>query len=211
MGSGVARMEVGSFYGTGAEISISTLNFQPRRLELHNVSGKAKAEWIEGMADASMLKSLPSRGFGVEAYQASPTTSTVIGRKLINQACTLIGMGADLATTGTTSGATTCAVYKNGVAVTDASVSIAYDDADGTSKFIDAATFGAVTFAQGDILTIVSATTATSPAGLTATAELSTDVLEETNGITVSHGSFTLGADTDLNVSGELVRYVASE
>lgn len=69
MSSGVARMAVGSFTGTGAILSIQTLDFRPRKLELLNLGGLAKGEWVEGMADDSVLKqvtagtiSLPTSG-----------------------------------------------------------------------------------------------------------------------------------------------------
>lgn len=48
-------MAVGSVLGTGATIAVQ-LDFQPRVIELYNITGLVTAAWVEGMADASAVK-----------------------------------------------------------------------------------------------------------------------------------------------------------
>lgn len=48
-------MGTGSVVGTGASIEVQ-LDFQPRVIELYNVTGLVTAVWVEGMADASAIK-----------------------------------------------------------------------------------------------------------------------------------------------------------
>jgi hypothetical protein len=62
MSSGVNRLMVGSFNGTGSAITIKGLGFPqgPRVVELRNVDGNAIATYIKPMADASMQKAADS-------------------------------------------------------------------------------------------------------------------------------------------------------
>ena len=56
MASGAAKVVRGSFLGTGADVDVRTVGFRPRTVRLFNIDGLATAEWVEGMADASMVK-----------------------------------------------------------------------------------------------------------------------------------------------------------
>lgn len=58
MSSGVSRVQVRPFYGTGADLNIRTGDFRPKRIEVFNVDGLCKADWMEGMADDSAIKTL---------------------------------------------------------------------------------------------------------------------------------------------------------
>lgn len=48
-------MKCGSVTGTGAAIEVQ-LDFQPRLIEVYNVTAPASGVWMEGMADASAFK-----------------------------------------------------------------------------------------------------------------------------------------------------------
>jgi hypothetical protein len=72
MSSGVTRMAVGSFIGTGSAISVTSLDFRPRYVKLLNVGGDAQGEWAKPMADASMQKVVDS---GSGATDVSLVTS----------------------------------------------------------------------------------------------------------------------------------------
>jgi len=72
MASGGARVVTGSFTGSGAEIEIKKVGFQPRVVQLLNISGQCKADWLEGMADAAMMKTVDS---GAGATDVSHVTS----------------------------------------------------------------------------------------------------------------------------------------
>jgi hypothetical protein len=121
-----------------------------------------------------LLKSIAKAArISVDVLQATPSAA-VIATKLITESTRLAAFGIALGTTGTTSGTTTVVVNKNGSPIAGVTLSIAYDEDDGTSKFLDASDFGDIDLDQGDILTIeVTAATSTSPANLLATAELS--------------------------------------
>lgn len=60
MGSGVSRTFVGSVTGTGAALDVKKVGFRPRNVRVVNVAagGLCYGEWIEGMADASVVKTL---------------------------------------------------------------------------------------------------------------------------------------------------------
>ncbi|MFW9927895.1 MAG: hypothetical protein ACFFD1_00720 [Candidatus Thorarchaeota archaeon] len=58
MSSGVSRVQVRSFYGTGADMNVRTFDFRPKRIEVFNISGLCKADWVEGMADDSAVKTV---------------------------------------------------------------------------------------------------------------------------------------------------------
>lgn len=59
MASGVQILS-GSFIGTGSAKEVRTVGFRPRSVKLWNVSGNCQAVWFEGMADASMQKTVDS-------------------------------------------------------------------------------------------------------------------------------------------------------
>jgi len=108
----------------------------------------------------------------VDVLQATPSAA-VIASKLIKEPTRLSGFGISLGTTGTVSGTTTVIVNKNGTPLVGVTLSIAYTEDDGTSKFLSADDFGDIDFDQGDILTIeTTVATSTGPANLLATAEL---------------------------------------
>lgn len=56
MASGASKIISGAFIGTGAAINVRTVGFRPKKVEILNVGGVAKAEWVKGMADASAMK-----------------------------------------------------------------------------------------------------------------------------------------------------------
>lgn len=72
MSSGVARMMTGAVPGTGADLDVKTVGFRPKRVQLLNEDGLAKAEWTSSMADGLAMKqvtagtlSMTSAGDGV--------------------------------------------------------------------------------------------------------------------------------------------------
>jgi hypothetical protein len=65
MSSGVSRVAVGAYVGTGAlqEIKAEKIDFKPRKVEIHRMTTAIdKAEWVEGMDDDSMLLTTGSTG-----------------------------------------------------------------------------------------------------------------------------------------------------
>lgn len=79
MGSGVSRTAVGAYVGTGAalEIKAEKVDFQPRKIDIFRVGTPDRAEWVEGMADASMILTTGSTGVRTEvaANGLSPLTN----------------------------------------------------------------------------------------------------------------------------------------
>lgn len=56
MSSGVSRVVNGSLTGeTGVVKEVHTVGFRPKRVEVFNVGGLAKADWHSDMADDSMV------------------------------------------------------------------------------------------------------------------------------------------------------------
>lgn len=65
MSSGVSRCVVGAYVGTGALQNIygEKVDFEPRKIEIHRMTTAIdKAEFVEGMADNSMLLTTGSTG-----------------------------------------------------------------------------------------------------------------------------------------------------
>jgi hypothetical protein len=65
MSSGVSRVAVGAYVGTGAplEIKAEKIDFQPRKVEIHRITTAIdKGEWIEGMDDSSFIKTVGASG-----------------------------------------------------------------------------------------------------------------------------------------------------
>lgn len=58
MSSGVSRRITGAVTGTGALIAVTTVGFRPRRVRILNVTGLANGEWINTMADDSVVKQI---------------------------------------------------------------------------------------------------------------------------------------------------------
>lgn len=58
MSSGVQLSKNGSVTGTGSALSVKTIGFRPRRVELINTDGLAVGVWFDSMADGSMLKEI---------------------------------------------------------------------------------------------------------------------------------------------------------
>lgn len=58
MGSGISRTFVGSFTGTGSAIDVKKVGFRPRAIEVLNITGLCTGKWVEGMADASVVKAI---------------------------------------------------------------------------------------------------------------------------------------------------------
>lgn len=75
MSSGVSKTRTGSVNGTAAIIKV-TLDFQPRVVRLLNVGGLASAEWVEDMADDSMVKTITAGTMTLETSDGiTPTAS----------------------------------------------------------------------------------------------------------------------------------------
>jgi hypothetical protein len=51
MGSGGTRVRCGSFTGTGAAISITSVGFQPSKVKLYNLTTVFTLEWNEAMGE----------------------------------------------------------------------------------------------------------------------------------------------------------------
>jgi len=75
MASGKNRVMVGSVYGTGSAINVTTLSFRPRLVRLFNLGGNAQAYWNREMPDAAMQKVVDS---GVGTSDISYVTSNGI-------------------------------------------------------------------------------------------------------------------------------------
>jgi hypothetical protein len=58
MSSGVNKVIVGSFYGSGATKEVRTVGFRPKLVRLVNVAsgGLVRFEWFQGMADDTAIK-----------------------------------------------------------------------------------------------------------------------------------------------------------
>lgn len=68
MGSGGTRVQNGRLIGTGAEISVRTVGFRPRMVELYNVTSGDKMVWTQTMADAAGVKTVAA---GATSYVTS--------------------------------------------------------------------------------------------------------------------------------------------
>lgn len=58
MGSGVDRIMVGAIKGTGAALSVRTVGYRPKVVELYNIDGLCKAVWTKNMADDTAMKTI---------------------------------------------------------------------------------------------------------------------------------------------------------
>ena len=58
MSSGVGRNRVGSVNGTGANLDVKTIGFKPRVVVINNIAGLCMGKWVEGMADATAIKTV---------------------------------------------------------------------------------------------------------------------------------------------------------
>lgn len=56
MSSGVSRVMAGSVVGTGSALSVKTVGFRPKKVELFNATSGDQLEWTQSMADAAGLK-----------------------------------------------------------------------------------------------------------------------------------------------------------
>ena len=56
MSSGVSRVMTGAGVGTGAALSIKTVGFRPRKVEIYNVTDPTSMVWINTMPDAAGYK-----------------------------------------------------------------------------------------------------------------------------------------------------------
>ncbi len=56
MSSGVARVMAGSFIGTGALLSVLSVGFKPKLVQLFNATGLVVAFWSKTMADGAAHK-----------------------------------------------------------------------------------------------------------------------------------------------------------
>lgn len=79
MSSGVSRVAVGAYVGTGAalEVKAEKVDFQPKKVEILRVGTPDKAEWVEGMADDSLILTTGATGVRTEvaANGITPLTS----------------------------------------------------------------------------------------------------------------------------------------
>ena len=56
MSSGVTRVVTGAVVGTGAALSVATVGFKPRVVELINLTGLVEARFVEGMTEGRGVK-----------------------------------------------------------------------------------------------------------------------------------------------------------
>jgi hypothetical protein len=80
MSSGVSRVAVGAYVGTGAALEIKgeKVDFKPRKVEIHRVETAIdKFEWVEGMDDGTMLQTVGATGVRtlVATQAITPLTS----------------------------------------------------------------------------------------------------------------------------------------
>jgi hypothetical protein len=87
MGSGGTRVRCGSFTGTGAAISITSVGFQPSKVKLYNLTSKITLEWNEAMGED---------GAGVVMTESTGVTMTVVTTTGVKPTDT----GFDLGTAG---------------------------------------------------------------------------------------------------------------
>lgn len=78
MSSGVSRVAVGAYVGTGAALEIKgeKVDFKPRKVEIYRVATPDKGEWVEGMEDDSLLLTTGSTGVRTEVAAAGITPLT---------------------------------------------------------------------------------------------------------------------------------------
>ena len=53
-----SRKFFAAYVGTGSAFNITNIGFRPRSVKLKNITGLTKAEWQEGMPDASAFKQI---------------------------------------------------------------------------------------------------------------------------------------------------------
>lgn len=58
MSSGVSRTKTGAVYGTGVQLDVRIVGFKPRKVELYNQTGLAKAVWTDSMAEGLAMKTV---------------------------------------------------------------------------------------------------------------------------------------------------------
>ncbi|KKN42114.1 hypothetical protein LCGC14_0716460 [marine sediment metagenome] len=59
MASGISALRYGAVIGTGADIDVrGEVGFRPRWVRILNIAGLAIGEWVDGMADAEVLKTI---------------------------------------------------------------------------------------------------------------------------------------------------------
>jgi len=56
--SGGTRIMTGSFYGTAADLEITTIGFRPKVVRIYNETDLSSAIWTDSMADDSALKTV---------------------------------------------------------------------------------------------------------------------------------------------------------
>ncbi len=88
MASGISAVRYGSFIGTGADIDIrGEVGFRPRSVRIINEGGGPdEGEWVEGMADGSVLKRLAAGALTLVAGPTAGITPLADGFKLGNDA-----------------------------------------------------------------------------------------------------------------------------
>jgi hypothetical protein len=77
MASGGSKVARGSFLGTGSSIDCRVVGFRPRSVKLFNVSGSVLGTWIEGMADAAVLKQSNDGGSVSPCFLGQPVLADV--------------------------------------------------------------------------------------------------------------------------------------
>ena len=197
------RMVVtGALTGTGAALDVTKVGFKPRIVKVYNAGNSpGKLEWNHEMAEGGGLKALAGGAGPLSAVQATVATAT-IGALVVDKPCKLTNFRTSVGTTGT-AGSTTVQVHKNGVS--QGELTTANTEADGTKKSLDLD----VDCVAGDLIEFVVSAAPTAGAALAASAAFESASLLSANGITPLANGFTLGADGDVNVSGDQLFYEA--
>lgn len=73
MASGVARVMSGAVLGTGADLDVKTVGFRPKKVELFNEDGLAKAVWTSSMADGLAMKQVTAGTLSMTAASEGVT------------------------------------------------------------------------------------------------------------------------------------------
>jgi hypothetical protein len=160
-----------------------------------------KLEWNHEMIDGAGLKEL-SDGLGSISAQQATIATAILAGVVLNKSHKLSNLRIAVGTTGT-AGSTTVQVHKNGVS--QGELTVANTEADGTKKSLALD----VDCVAGDLIQLVVSAAPTAGANLTAMAALGAGMFLSANGITPLASGFTLGADADINVSGEQLYYEA--
>lgn len=179
--------KIGSVEGTGAVLNVEC-GFIPSYVKILNIDDAgslfSSLEWFQGMATASGLKTKSIADDGTTANKSSELITS-------NGISEFAGSVAGAQLTGT-------------VAATAGSATLSGTN---TLFLTELAVGDVVKLADGQEMTVTAISSATSlTASAIATASVTTKPATRVSG---KKAGFTLGAETDLNASGETIKYIA--